>query len=43
MLEVLGSGQREVTTLPLVKNWMPSGPYMCESPKSEDFYPPKEK
>ena len=40
-LDVAGSGQRLVTTFDRVKKVMPSGPYMCWSPKSEAFQPPK--
>ncbi len=37
-----GLGHRWVITLPRVKNFTPSGPYMCVSPTSESFQPPNE-
>src|SRR5690606_24552088 len=40
-LEVAGSGHRLVTTFDRVKKLMPSGPYMCWSPNSDAFQPPK--
>ena len=41
-VEVDGSGHLEVTTLPRVQKLRPSGPYMCASPNSDAFQPPKE-
>ena len=40
-LLVAGSGQRALTTFPLVKKLIPSGPYMCVSPNRLAFQPPK--
>ena len=38
----LGSSQRLVTTLPLVKNCTPSVPCACALPNNELFQPPNE-
>src|SRR4029450_6777730 len=40
--DVAGSGQRDVTILPRVKNCTPSGPYMWLSPNSDASPPPNE-
>ena len=36
-LDVPGSGERDATTFARGQNWIPSGPYMWRSPKSDAF------